>query len=161
MSVPARFKVRVTPLELIMDTLVKQPQRGAPPSVWNTYGRNVEREYERISNHHTVIDPVYLTLEDVDLHGNEWGQLPQQNLVGRFASLNIPVTATVAGFHLSYKIGEELWLEYDGHSETGTAWLSRPNSPIMKDGHVLVAQRKTRRSNRRKNRHNRSRNRKN
>jgi hypothetical protein len=152
MSVPARFKLRVLPLELIMDTLVKQPQIGAPPSVWDTYGRNVEREYERISNHHTVIDPEYLTLEDVSLLGNEWEQHSQQNLVGRFASLNRPVSAIVAGFHLSYKIREELWLEHDGHSETGTAWLSRPESPMMKEGHILVAQRKTRRSGRRKNR---------
>ena len=158
MSVPASFKVRVKPLEEIMDDFVEQPQEGAPPSVWHTYGRNVEREYERISNEHTTIDPVYLTLDNVALHGNEWEQYPQQNLVGRFASLEIPVSAKVAGYTLSYKIGEEVWLEYDGHSETGVAWLSEPKSRMMKDGHILVAQRKTRRSDRRKNRRNRSRN---
>jgi len=139
-----------------MDTLVRQPQMGASPSVWDTYWRNVEREHQRISNHHTVIDPEHLTLEDVSLLGNEWGQLPEQNLVGRFASLNRSVSAIVAGYHLSYKMGEELWLEYEGHSETGTAWLSRPESPIMKDGHIVVAQRKTRRFGR-KNRRNRRR----
>jgi hypothetical protein len=89
---------------------------GASPSVWDTYWRNVEREHQRISNRHTVIDPEHLTLEDVSLLGNEWEQHSQQNLVGRFASLAIPVSAIVAGFRLSYKIGEELWLEYDGHS---------------------------------------------
>lgn len=157
MSVPARFKLRVIQLDLIMDTLVRPPQIGAPLHVQIKYETDLHKKYEEISNLHTTIDPEYLTLEDVELLGNEWSHDSHDNLFGRFASLKRPVNAIVAGFTLSYKIGEELWLEYDGHSETGVAVLYRPDSPIMKDGHAIVYQRKTRRLGRR-NRRNRSRN---
>jgi hypothetical protein len=142
------FKIIIRAISAIMGKLLQAPQPGASSQVRNKYYDDYAKKYKDISDHHTFVDPEYLTLADVELQGNEWDDYGD-NTFRRMANLRRKVTATVAGFPLTYEEGEVVDLIYKPN-QPGFVSFGAPKEHVI-EGHNVSSpyRRRSRRKNRR------------
>ena len=150
-----RFDIQIRYIPAIIERLVPKPQPGSSEQVMNKYYDDLDKKYKDVSDHHTHPNPTYLTLADVELQGNDW-ELYGEDTFSRMAWLRREVTATVAGFPLTYKDGDVVYLKYTANEPSGTVSFGEPREIVI-SGQNASSRRTTRRLGRR-NRRNRRRN---
>ena len=153
MAVPPRFKLGLQEVPyIIMDELVPEPQPRASGQVWSKYHKNLADKSETIALNHTVIDPEFLSLDDLDLQETEWLNY-SDNFFG-FGKTKRVVNVTIAGYRITYNEGARIYLKFFENADTGTASLRVPADPsmIVKIGGSRSKTRRSRRKNRRNNR---------
>ena len=144
-----RFYIVIRSISAIMSKLLQAPQPGASAQVRNKYYDDYAKKYKDISDHHTFVNPAYLTLADVELQENEWDDYGD-NTFRRMANLRRKVTATVAGFPVKYEEGEVVDLIYKPNQPSGTVSFGAPKEHVI-EGHNVSSpyRRRSRRRNRR------------
>lgn len=149
MSAPARFKLRLQEVPyIIMDGLVPEPQPRASGQVWSKYHKNVADKSQNIALNHTVIDPEFLSLDELDLEEQEWIRIDDKTI--GFGKTKRVVNVTIAGYRITYNEGTRVYIEFTENVDTGTASLQPPNSSmIVKLGGARSKARRTRHKTRR------------
>ena len=112
-----------------MDGFVPEPQPRASGQVWSKYHKNVADKSQDIILNHIVIDPEFLSLDELDLEAQYWFHFDDKSF--GFAKTKRVVNVTIAGYRITYNEGARVYLEFVENAATGTASLRVPADPSM------------------------------
>jgi hypothetical protein len=112
-----------------MDGFVPEPQPRASGQVWSKYHKNVADKSQNIILNHVVVDPEFLSLDELDLEEQEWIHFDGKSF--GFAKTKRVVNVTIAGYRITYNEGARVYLEFVENADTGTASLRVPVDPSM------------------------------